>query len=285
MLTGLPNNRAFMNALSIELRRCKRYNLKCSILKLDLDDFKKVNEDHGDIVGDIVLREASIIIRNCIRDIDTAYRYRGGDFAIIFPETLRLGAHIVSERIRSSIEKHFRTREVNGTPLNLTVSGGIALFPEDGMTLEDLTKKAVEALYQAKAKGKNIINSYFQERRNFIRFDIMGEDFKVDVVEEGGEKRKDWESKWIPEPRNISKSGILLKSDKLFAIGQTLEISFVEDEKKEVFSLPGRVIRVEELEGEDSGKFEIGVAFIMEWENQEPKLLELIEKFSKSPRK
>lgn len=282
MLTGLPNQRSFMNALSIELRRCKRYGLKCSILMLDLDDFKKINEEHGDLVGDIILREASMIIRNCIRDIDTAYRYGGEEFVIVFPETQRLGAYIVSERIREAVERHFAIREVNSFALNLTVSGGIALFPDDAMTLEDIIKKALEALYQAKARGKNAINSYFREKRNFLRFDLLGDDVKIEISDDAEEIKT---TGWLSEPKNMSKSGMLFTSGRLFSIGQILEISLYENENKEILSLSGRVVRVEELEEEEYGKYEIGVAFIVERENEERRLLELIEKFRKSSRR
>ncbi len=282
MLTGLPNHRSFMNALSIELRRCKRYGLKCSVLMLDLDDFKKVNDEYGDLVGDIILREASMIIRNCIRDIDTAYRYGGEEFVIIFPETQRLGAYIVSERIREAVERHFMKREVNNLPLNLTVSGGIALFPDDAMTLEDFIKKALEALYQAKARGKNAVNSYFHEKRNFLRFDLLGDDVKIEMTDDAEEMKKD---RWVPETKNLSKSGMLITSDRLFSIGQILEICLYENDNNEVLSLSGRVVRVEEMEEEGDCKYEIGVAFIVERENQEQKLLELIDKFRKSSRR
>ncbi|MEW5807554.1 MAG: diguanylate cyclase [Acidobacteriota bacterium] len=282
-LTGLPNLRFFMNSVSSEIRRSKRYNLKCSILLLDLDDFKRINDEHGDLVADIILKEASIIIRNNVRDIDLVCRYGGEEFAVILPETLRVGAYIVAERIRHSIEKHFQARDVCGTLLNLTISGGISLFPEDGLNTDEVIRRGLEALYQAKASGKNKVNAYFQEKRNFIRFDIIGDYFRLDIMNEAEDKEKAWESRWVPETRNISRSGILFKSDRLFQIGEMIEVSLLENDGEELISLHGRVVRVEELGYEEKGKFEIGVAFIMEWEDQEQKLLTIIERFRKFP--
>ncbi len=278
ILTGLPNQKFFRAALSTEMRRSKRYHLKCSIVILDLDDFKEVNEKYGFLIGDIILKEASMIIRNSIRDIDMVSRYGGEEFALILPETPRLGSYIVSERIRISAAKHFRDRKINGTTLNLTLSGGISSFPEDGVTIEEIISMAHQALYQAKAMGKNTINVYFQERRNFIRFDMDQEVFSIEILKSGEPQKEMSKDQRLYQSQNISKNGILFRSNRNFQIGEILEISFSEEER-EILKIHGKVVRIEELEGEEAGKFEVGVAFLFHKDVEEQTLLKLIEKF------
>lgn len=280
-LTGLPNKRYFQNALSTEMRRAKRYHLNCSVAILDLDDFKDMNEKFGSLIGDILLKEASLIIRNSIRDIDTAVRFGGEEFALILPETGRLGSYIVSERIRISAERHFKHRKVNGTSLDLTLSGGLSTFPEDGVTIDEIVGLAQQALYQAKAMGKNSINIYFKERRSFIRFDIGQEGFRIEILKEEEDKNQEMISPPRQEPsQNMSRTGILFRSNRNFAVGEPLEICLFEEDN-EVLKIRGRVVRIEELEGEETGNYEIGVAFLYQEDLQEKTLLSLIEKFKK----
>jgi diguanylate cyclase (GGDEF)-like protein len=279
-LTGLLNQRYFQNVVSTEMRRSKRYHLKCSVVIMDTDDFKEVNEKYGSLIGDILLKETSMIIRNSIRDIDTAARSGGGEFALLLPETGRLGSYIVSERIRISAENHFKRRKVNGASLNLTLSGGISSFPEDGVTVEEMVESARQALYQAKAMGKNSINIYFRERRNFIRFDVDHAAFRIEVLK-GEEKSGEMKTapRWEPS-QDISRNGILFKSKRSFGIGEPLEICFFEEDA-EILKIQGRVVRIEELEAADAGKYEVGVAFLYQGNLQEETLLKLIEKFRK----
>lgn len=278
ILTGLDNHRFFLNALSIEMRRSKRYHLQCSVVILDLDDFKQVNEKFGSLVGDIILKETSMIVRNSIRDIDTIVRYGGEEFALILPETGRLRSYIVAERIRISAEKHFKSRKVNGVALNLTISGGISSFPEDGVTLDEIVGMAQQALYQAKAMGKNAINIYFKERRNFIRFDIDQEAFRIEILKEEDKKLDQFGLPDSDQSQNISRNGILFRSNRIFMIGEPLEICFLEEDN-EILKIRGKVVRIEEFDEGAAGKFEIGVAFLYQGDIQEQTLLKLIEKF------
>ncbi len=279
-LTDLPNQRFFQKVLSTEMKRSKRYHLKCSVVILDIDDFKDVNEKFGSLIGDILLKEISMIVRNSIRDIDTVARFSGQEFALLLPETGRLGSYIVSERIRISIENHFKRRKVNGAPLLLTLSGGISTFPEDGVTVDEMIDLAQQALYQAKAMGKNSINIYFKERRNFIRFDVDHKTFRLEILKEN---EKSSERATVPQwesSQNISRNGILFISNRIFTIGESLEICFLEEDN-EVLKIQGRVVRIEELERENAGKYEVGVAFLYQGDQQEETLLSLIEKFKK----
>lgn len=247
---------------------------------MDIDNFREMNEKFGSLIGDILVKEVSMIIRNSIRDIDTVARFGDQEFALLFPETERLGAYIVSERIRASAENHFQHRKVNGSTLNLTLSGGVSSFPEDGVTVEEMIELAHQALYQAKAMGKNSVNIYFRERRNFIRFDVDHAAFRIEVLKEEENSSElttapRWESS-----QDISRNGILFMSSRSFAMGEPLKICFLEEEN-EVLKVQGRVVRVEELEGDDAGKYEVGVAFYYQGDLQEETLMRLIKKFRK----
>jgi diguanylate cyclase (GGDEF)-like protein len=132
-LTGLFNHAYFLQALRQEVLRSKRHGLKAALLLLDLDDFKRVNDEHGHVEGDRVLMRAAATVRDSVREIDVAARYGGEEFAVLLPDTSRLGAFVVAERIRRRIEERFARGR---TPV--TVSGGIAVFPEDGANPEAL---------------------------------------------------------------------------------------------------------------------------------------------------
>ncbi|MCZ6695268.1 MAG: GGDEF domain-containing protein, partial [Acidobacteria bacterium] len=127
--TGLFNARQFLSALRKESRRSKRYRLSLSVLYIDLDDYRELNERHGEIVGDILLREIAILFKNKIRDIDVAARLSGEEFGVLLPETERMGAYLVAERIRKEVERHFLRRDIDGRPIALTVTVGVAKYP------------------------------------------------------------------------------------------------------------------------------------------------------------
>jgi two-component system cell cycle response regulator len=106
-LTGLYNHAYFLQALRQEVLRSKRHGLRAALMLLDLDDFKRVNDERGHVEGDRVLMKAAAIVRDGVREIDVAARYGGEEFAVLLPDTSRLGAYVVAERIRRRIEERF----------------------------------------------------------------------------------------------------------------------------------------------------------------------------------
>ncbi|MBI2266274.1 MAG: diguanylate cyclase [Armatimonadetes bacterium] len=157
-LTGLYNHRFFWSRLREEIARASRYGRILSLLMLDVDDFKGFNDTQGHLAGDEVLRSVGQTLRQSIRGTDVVARYGGEEFAAIFPETPLSGANIVAERIRSKIAAlRFEQYQL----LRVTVSGGIAAYPDHGSAAEDLVSSADAALYTSKARGKNRI-SYSQ---------------------------------------------------------------------------------------------------------------------------
>ncbi len=156
-LTGLYNHRYFHEAASQELMRCKRHSCMFSVIFIDVDNFKEYNDTHGHPAGDEVLRKLSECMNDRLRKTDIAARYGGEEFVILLPETHGDNAMICAETLRKKIEQHpFPGRETQ--PLGIvSVSMGVAHYPDDGDDLDHLLHAADEALYRAKAAGRNKI--------------------------------------------------------------------------------------------------------------------------------
>jgi two-component system cell cycle response regulator len=153
-LTGCLNRRALHEKLERELDRARRYNLVLTILMIDLDRFKEINDSHGHLSGDAVLRQLGEILRHEARSVDIAARYGGEEFVIVLPDTAMEGGLIFADRVRARVaEQVFASA---GGPLRVTVSVGVATFPADGLeTADAVVSQADGALYRAKAAGRN----------------------------------------------------------------------------------------------------------------------------------
>jgi len=273
--TGLWNARQFLSALQKEIRRAKRYRLDLTMLYLDIDDFREINERHGDLVGNILLREVAILIKNKIRDIDMAARLAGEEFGLILPETERMGAFLVAERIRKEMERHFLRRDVDGRPIAMTVTIGMAKYPEDAAIADRLVRRAEEAMHQAKARGGNAVGVYYRERRNYIRFDVARQQVTIKV--QPAEEPEAAPAGPEHAPLNISKSGLLFESDKPYAIGDEVVIVCQDGREGGRVTLRARIVRIEEIEGE-ARRFEVGAAFLLEWDHQEAQVTEFLRR-------
>ena len=153
--TGLANYRVFYKRLREEWERSERYKLPLSVVMLDLDDFKQVNDTVGHLAGDRVLREFAVLVSGGARATDLAARYGGEEFAMILPHTDRTRAERVAERVRAAVYE-FSFLEPD-QPLRLTVSAGVATFDDtpEIASAEQLIAAADRALYAAKNAGKN----------------------------------------------------------------------------------------------------------------------------------
>jgi diguanylate cyclase (GGDEF)-like protein len=150
-VTGLYNRRFFSLRLEEELSRYRRFNHPVSVVLLDLDGFKAVNDDFGHSVGDETLKEIAQILMKHSRGINVVSRYGGDEFAVLLVETSKAGARLYADRIREVVSKYpFSHGKV------ITASFGVASLPDDEAgTAEDLFRAADEALYAAKRAGKN----------------------------------------------------------------------------------------------------------------------------------
>jgi diguanylate cyclase (GGDEF)-like protein len=159
-LTGIRNRRAlFENSLQI-INLAKRFNHEVSIIMLDIDHFKKVNDRFGHPVGDQVLQELTQAIQNCIREVDIFGRLGGEEFALVLPETGEVEAVEVAEKIRTTLANTIY--DGGHTPFSITCSFGIATYAKGNGTFEEILAQADLALYQAKENGRNRVERYSQ---------------------------------------------------------------------------------------------------------------------------
>ena len=155
-LTKINNRRRFMELSQQEVNRYSRYGGTLSLLIIDIDHFKRVNDTYGHDMGDKVLKEFAQLILNSIRDTDIFGRIGGEEFALLMPETAREGAISTAERLRQKISEEIAIPHTLGT-IRVTVSIGVSSLSNGPSNLEDLIKKADLALYQAKGDGRNCV--------------------------------------------------------------------------------------------------------------------------------
>ena len=158
-LTGLANRRYFIEQAETEVARALRYGEELSILMLDVDHFKQVNDQHGHKVGDIVLQKLSAVCKTSVRAFDIVGRLGGEEFAVLFPKTGMTQALIAAEHLRAALA----AAEVvvsNETTLHFTASLGVATLSRDDSHIDMLLSRADKALYQAKNGGRNRVCAY-----------------------------------------------------------------------------------------------------------------------------
>jgi diguanylate cyclase (GGDEF)-like protein len=161
-ITGMLNHRTFYESLEVELRRSQRYGGQISIIMADIDNLKPVNDNFGHRAGDLVIRQVSKRIGACIRQIDTAARYGGDEFAVILPNTSLPDAIVVAERM---------VKMVSQTPvmwddhkIDLSISVGVGQYNPINASPGDITKATDQALYAAKQAGKNQVKVFEQSK-------------------------------------------------------------------------------------------------------------------------
>ncbi len=154
-LTGLPNRREFERIMVSELDRIRRYGGACTVAMIDVDYFKNYNDTLGHPAGDALLRELASVITLQMRQSDFFARYGGEEFALVMVNTPGLDALDVMERMRIHIATHRFPDEEIQPAKSLTISAGLACFPDNGSTYEELIAHADQALYVAKSRGRN----------------------------------------------------------------------------------------------------------------------------------
>ena len=234
-LTGLANRRVFQETLDAEIRRSRRYRWPVTVLMLDLDDFKDVNDSHGHMLGDLVLERVGGIVRHAVRDADAACRVGGEEFAVVLPETAREGGYAVAERIRRRVEHAFKDRPVDGRDIPMTISAGLSAFPADGLHADELAARADEALYGAKRAGRNRVCVHYREKRAALRFPVRW----------GTAVRIDGAAGVLAV--NLSRTGMLLSVETGLSVADRLSLRFPRSRAfndDAGFELSGRVVRI-----------------------------------------
>jgi len=247
-LTGLFNRRYLDSAMEKEFKRAKRYQGFFSILLLDLDNFKGINDSKGHLFGDKILRELGKYLLEECREEDTACRYGGEEFCIILPETTSAGAINFAERLRINLhENEFFEKN------NVTFSGGIATYPEHASTIIDLFHCADKSLYLAKYAGKDrIINNYKYHRR-FARFEKSWSVFYYPLDEEFPKDRNEFIT------QEVSLGGLRFESSEKMTVDDRLMLHIYPiDNKNESIKIVGIIRRIRNLPNEC---FEYGTEF------------------------
>ena len=153
-LTKLFNSRYLNVYLSRELKRCKRHGIPLSLIFLDLDGFKSINDQYGHLAGSATLAEVGAILAEALRESDILARYGGDEFVVVLPETPAPGALVIAERLRRAIEVH-SFLQVQGLTARISASFGIASYPDHGLSPDGLIQKADQAMYRVKERDKN----------------------------------------------------------------------------------------------------------------------------------
>ena len=152
-LTGIFNRRYFMDRLREEIDRTQRYGTPFAVAFIDVDNFKRINDEHGHLSGDEILRQLTLTCAKQVREIDTLARIGGEEFALLLPQTPPAEAERLVERLRASVAS---TRAKIGDGwLDITVSIGLTSSSREALDVDDILRRADEALYAAKRQGKN----------------------------------------------------------------------------------------------------------------------------------
>ena len=158
-MTKLYIYRHFYTLLENEIRRCSRYKRNMSLIMMDIDNFKNINDTYGHLTGDLILKHLASTLQDTVRKIDIPARYGGEEFVVILPETDKKDACIIAERIRKNVSQ-IEVKIDDTRTLSPTVSIGVAQYTTDGQEAKDLINAADTALYHSKHNGKNMVSIY-----------------------------------------------------------------------------------------------------------------------------
>lgn len=158
-LTGLRNHRYFYTRLEQEMSRAQRYGHPLSVIILDVDYFKHYNDANGHLMGDHILRDLASCLKISMRENDLVARYGGDEFSVILPETGKAAAMEIGERIRDLVSEHAFLNRESQPGGKVTISLGVATFPEDAADIKRLVGQADDALYVAKKTGRDSVEA------------------------------------------------------------------------------------------------------------------------------
>ncbi|MCS6972217.1 MAG: diguanylate cyclase [Turneriella sp.] len=241
-LTGIYNRRFFDQALIREFKQAQRHHREFSLLVLDIDNFKRINDTYGHTTGDAVIAALGQLLRQCTRSEDTPCRIGGEEFAVLLPETGADGAIVVGEKIR----KEFSQLKI--ATLTLSLSGGIATYPVDATKPEDLLDRADQMLYFAKYSGKNRVICYSRNKRRHVRFPL---EWELTLSRPEGSRGK-------TRSQDVSIEGISFELDEPAEPGELMSLHLNID--SEPMELPVQIVWVDN--NSQNRKFRAGARFI-----------------------
>jgi diguanylate cyclase (GGDEF)-like protein len=247
-LTRLYNFRYFKERVAVEARRADRYGSPLTLLMIDADDFKAFNDTRGHLAGNVALRRLASALRRSLREVDVAARYGGEEFAVLLPNTPKLAALKVAEKLRQAVEKARIGAEPGRTTRPVTVSIGVASLPGDAQSAVELVDRADRALYIAKSMGKNCVKPFSDERREHARLDaaIHG---RFSAIESRAHRLT---------TRNVSEGGLLFQAKEPLETGAVVRVQLSLPPGGEPVECVARVLRVVGARG----GFEIGTQIV-----------------------
>ncbi len=272
--TGCFNSNFMAEMAEREIKRAKRYNYHFSIILIDIDDFKALNDNYGHLFGDKVLKKFSAVLNASVRKEDIIGRFGGDEFVILLPQTGRVGARFLAERIKQNLENYNWNDNNIRNNIKVTFSAGIATYPMDSASYEGLMKLADSSLYKSKYLGKNRIHDKLEEelikeqqknkqkhampeRRKFFRFPVK-KDTEIEL-------KKIKESMYVNgKVLDISQRGLLLEcscniKDIVIKDNLDLEIKKIGDMPVEQLNIKASIAHFKK-ENENL-KFYIGLEF------------------------
>ncbi|OGT30601.1 MAG: hypothetical protein A2W28_10840 [Gammaproteobacteria bacterium RBG_16_51_14] len=249
-LTSLNNYRYFLNALHDEIIRAKRYHVPLTLVMMDVDDFKFYNDINGHMTGNRALRKLARILKTSVRDVDTVARFGGEEFVLICPETTKAGGFVIADRIRKRVERSVFAAEKKQPLETFTISAGVATLNIDAVTAPKLIQRADQALYRAKALGKNQVALYMEEKRDAERV----------IASVTGLLTTDSHAGDVCSVKNISETSLLIHFDKVVPLGSQLQLALSLPGRKTPLRCVSKVKRISELE--DKNSYELGVRVI-----------------------
>ena len=246
-LTGLNNRAYFDQVFEQQLSLAQRYNTDLSLLFLDLDNFKDINDRFGHQTGDYVLQSVAALIEKEKRDSDIAIRYGGEEFILLMPHTGSINGLILAERIRKLVSRTVINH--NEHAISITISGGLASYPKDGDVSSDILAVADQALYQSKGAGKNLISIFKKDKRRYLRVKfhnpVYVKELEINAIPTYAGRGKD-----------ICIGGILFQNNEPLEIGSRIQMH-TRIHKENRLLLIGTVMRVEAFGPDD---YDIGVS-------------------------
>jgi diguanylate cyclase (GGDEF)-like protein len=249
-LTGLCNYRYFREHLEREVHRARREGTPLSLVMIDIDNFKDYNDANGHDAGNDALARLAVILAGVLRKVDVLARYGGEEFAMLLPSTPKVGAREVAERARKKVEEHAFLSGESSRPLGrLTVSMGIATLPADAREGRELVRQADQALYRAKARGKNRVQLHAQSRRSFSRvkmavqgkFHLLpGEEYPLTTID-------------------VSEGGLGFLVDRSLPLGAFIGVRLQLPGTDREIDASGRVVRIEDR---GDGRYETAIRLV-----------------------